>query len=320
MRLRRPCASRWLRRFWPGPLTLVLRRRADSGVSLLASGRPRHGGGPGPRAFGRADLLRATGRPIAAPSANRSGRVSPTEAAHVADEFGGSVALVLDDGRCPVGVESTVLDLTGAAPDLAAPRRRHVRGADRRCSGRSGFPMPIPARRNHQAMLASHYAPAYRSGWTRPTRVPGEALLAFGAACPSGLRGGAATSQPLRRPRRGGRQSVRDAAPSRPALLHRDRGDADPRARRSAARSTTACAAPPPRATADDKSASTTAQQRENIGAGPSEVGHQRAALLSAILFHAAYLSEEKFCEAITQCRSTSRTWPPKNLCASSRH
>ena len=65
--------------------------------------------------------MRETGRPIAAPSANRSGRVSPTEAAHVAEELGDHVALILDGGRTPVGLESTVLDLSGEAAVLLRP-------------------------------------------------------------------------------------------------------------------------------------------------------------------------------------------------------
>src|SRR5271170_828578 len=107
--------------FWPGPLTLVLPHRGDNGLSLLASAgldtvairAPAH---PVAQA-----LLRAAGRPIAAPSANRSGRVSPTEAAHVAAELGESVALILDGGRTPIGLESTVLDLSGETCALLRP-------------------------------------------------------------------------------------------------------------------------------------------------------------------------------------------------------
>src|SRR5262249_9979662 len=113
-----PPARHAAARFWPGPLTLVLPRRADSRLSLLASAgldpvairAPAH---PIAQA-----LLRETGRPIAAPSANRSGRVSPTEAAHVAEELGGDIALILDGGPTQVGLESTVLDLSGAVPAL----------------------------------------------------------------------------------------------------------------------------------------------------------------------------------------------------------
>ncbi len=108
-------------RFWPGPLTLVLRRRADSPVSLLAAAAldtlavrvPAH-----PAALA---LLREVGRPLAAPSANPSGRVSPTTAAHVLDGLAGRIAAVLDCGPCPVGVESTVLDATAEQPVLLRP-------------------------------------------------------------------------------------------------------------------------------------------------------------------------------------------------------
>src|SRR5205807_1892217 len=95
------------RRFWPGGLSLVLPRRGDSGLSLLASAgldtvalrAPAH---PVAQA-----LLRAVGKPIAAPSANRSGRTSPTTAPHVAAELGDRIAVILDGGACPVGIEST---------------------------------------------------------------------------------------------------------------------------------------------------------------------------------------------------------------------
>src|SRR5262252_5107144 len=114
-------AHRATARFWPGPLSLVLPRREGCGLSLLASAGldtvairvPDH---PVAQA-----LLRATGRPIAAPSANRSGRVSPTEAAHVAEELGDDVVLILDGGPTQVGLESTVLDLSGAVPALLRP-------------------------------------------------------------------------------------------------------------------------------------------------------------------------------------------------------
>src|ERR1700751_4215728 len=114
-------AHRAAAQFWPGPLTLVLPRQPSAGLSLLASAGldtvavrvPVH---PVAQA-----LLREAGRPIAAPSANRSGRVSPTEAAHVAEDLGDDVALILDGGPTPIGLESTVLDLSGAAPVLLRP-------------------------------------------------------------------------------------------------------------------------------------------------------------------------------------------------------
>jgi len=107
--------------FWPGPLTLVLRRAASCPVSLLASAGldtlavrvPSH-----PTAMA---LLAAARTPIAAPSANRSGRISPTAAMHVLSELEGRIAAVLDSGPCAVGVESTVLDLSGSTPVLLRP-------------------------------------------------------------------------------------------------------------------------------------------------------------------------------------------------------
>ena len=114
-------ADRLAARFWPGPLTLILRRRSRSGISELVSA----GGGTialraPAHALARA-LLQAAERPIAAPSANRSGRISPTTADHVRQSLGDRVDMILDGGACPVGVESTVLDLTGARPALLRP-------------------------------------------------------------------------------------------------------------------------------------------------------------------------------------------------------
>jgi L-threonylcarbamoyladenylate synthase len=112
-------AEELARRFWPGPLTVIVRR--GPGISALVSaGRetvavrcPSH---PGAQA-----LLRVFGGPIAAPSANRSGFTSPTTAAHVLAELGGRVPLILDGGPCAVGVESTVLDLTTPVPRVLRP-------------------------------------------------------------------------------------------------------------------------------------------------------------------------------------------------------
>jgi L-threonylcarbamoyladenylate synthase len=170
--------------FWPGPLTLVLRRRDGCGLALLASAgldtmairAPAH---PVAQA-----LLRAAGRPIAAPSANRSGRVSPTEAAHVADELGARVALILDDGRTPVGLESTVLDLSGEAPALLRPggvTLEELTELVGPISVRASGPLRSPG------MLASHYAPALPLRLEAGEARPGEALLAFGADPPPGF-------------------------------------------------------------------------------------------------------------------------------------
>lgn len=109
-----PLAARLATRFWPGPLTLVLAGHArvpsvtTAGLATVAVRVPDH-----PVASA---LLTAFGGPLAAPSANRSGRPSPTTAAHVATDLGDDLGVVLDGGPCPVGVESTVVDVRGTAP------------------------------------------------------------------------------------------------------------------------------------------------------------------------------------------------------------
>jgi L-threonylcarbamoyladenylate synthase len=172
-------ARKLAKAFWPGPLTLVLPRKAGAALSLLAAAGletlalrvPAH---PVARA-----LIRAAGRPLAAPSANRSGRVSPTTAQHVAAELGGRVALILDGGPCRVGVESTVLDLSGARAALLRPGGV-PREAIEALIGRVVLPRATATVRS-PGQLASHYAP------DRPLRLnarrvrAGEALLAFGA-------------------------------------------------------------------------------------------------------------------------------------------
>jgi L-threonylcarbamoyladenylate synthase len=173
-------------RFWPGPLSLVLPRRAASGLSLLASAgldtvalrAPSH-----PLAQ---RLLRAAGRPIAAPSANRSGRLSPTTAADAAAELGGRAALILDGGACPIGVESTVLDLSGPAPALLRPG-----GVTLEQLVELFGPIAMPAAGEDAprspGRLVSHYAPGLPVRLAATGARPGEALLAFGPAAPPGF-------------------------------------------------------------------------------------------------------------------------------------
>ncbi|MXW90790.1 MAG: threonylcarbamoyl-AMP synthase [Rhodospirillaceae bacterium] len=185
--------------FWPGALTLVLPRTPDAPVSRLVSAgldtvavrAPDH---PVAQA-----LMRAAGCPVAAPSANRSGRLSPTEAGHVAASLGGAADLILDGGPCPGGLESTVLSLTGEVPVLLRPglvSRDTIESAvgPVETAGPAlpgtlpGTPLESPG------MLAAHYAPR------APLRLEagaaqedGEALLAFGAAPTPGPASGVAS-------------------------------------------------------------------------------------------------------------------------------
>ena len=108
-------------RFWPGPLTLVLPRRSGCPVSLLASAGLETLAVRVPRQLVASRLLAAFGGPIAAPSANPSGRLSPTAASHVAAGLGSHLAMILDDGPTAIGLESTVVDLSRPAARLLRP-------------------------------------------------------------------------------------------------------------------------------------------------------------------------------------------------------
>lgn len=179
--------------FWPGPLTVVLPRRTDCALSRLVSAgldtaairAPSH-------PVGRA-LLAKSNLPIAAPSANRSGHLSPTHAEHAALSLPGPAAggpqLVLDAGPCGVGLESTVVDATGSKPVILRPggvtaeRIAAVTG-----SVAEADPADLDQPRS-PGMLARHYAP------TKPLRLmavdarPDEALLAFGPDAPAKAAG-----------------------------------------------------------------------------------------------------------------------------------
>jgi L-threonylcarbamoyladenylate synthase len=173
--------------YWPGPLTLVLPRRPDCRASLLVSAGLETVAVRVPAHPLAQTLLRATGRPIAAPSANRSGRLSPTTAAHVRAELGDAVSLILDGGPCRLGIESTVIDLAGAHPVLL----RHggvSREALEAILGPIGLAGPVDegAARHSPGQSASHYAPGLRVRPNALDRRAGEAFVAFGPV-PDGI-------------------------------------------------------------------------------------------------------------------------------------
>ena len=174
--------------FWPGPLTLVLPRRPECRVDLLAGAGLDTLAVRVPANPIALDLLRQVGRPVAAPSANRSGEVSPTTAGHVLEGLSGRIAAVLDGGPCPVGVESTVLDLTGAGPVLLRPGGVPAEALEA-LLGRLGRALPIAAAAATQSlrspgMMLSHYAPGLPVRLGAAEVAPDEALLAFGPALP----------------------------------------------------------------------------------------------------------------------------------------
>ena len=174
-------------RFWPGPLTLVLPRRAECRVDLLTGAGLDSLGIRVPAHPLARTLLAAVGRPVAAPSANPSGAVSPTAAAHVLEGLDGRIDAVLDGGACPVGVESTVLDLCGEWPALLRPGGVPAAAIEAVLGPlvRAGPPTGGAALRG-PGMLASHYAPALPLRLGAITARPDEALLGFGRRLPSG--------------------------------------------------------------------------------------------------------------------------------------
>jgi L-threonylcarbamoyladenylate synthase len=156
-------------KFWPGPLTLVLPLRRDAGIAaLVTAGLPtialRVPAHPAMRA-----LLVACGKPLAAPSANASGRISPTRAAHVRASLGGRIPLIVDGGATAHGLESTIVALTDGKLRLLRP-------------GPIDFGLELEAGATVEApgQLASHYAPARPLRLDATTARPGEWLVGFG--------------------------------------------------------------------------------------------------------------------------------------------
>jgi L-threonylcarbamoyladenylate synthase len=151
-----PLAQALADAFWPGPLTLVLPRSAavpdavTGGRDTVAVRVPDH-----PLAL---ELLRAFGGPVAAPSANRFGRPSPTRANDVRDELGDTVDVILDGGPCAIGVESTVLDLTSNPPQVLRPGGVSVEQIEAVIGPVDGASGPARA----PGMLEAHYAPGAR--------------------------------------------------------------------------------------------------------------------------------------------------------------
>jgi L-threonylcarbamoyladenylate synthase len=188
-----PAAERLAAAFWPGPLTLVLPKRSDcpvaelatAGLDTIAVRAPSH---PVAR-----DILAAVGRPLVAPSANRSGHVSPTTAQHALADLRGRVELIIDGGPTPMGLESTIVACLDAAV-LLRP------GALPRAQIERVVPLSEPAPATHEdavpvapGQLASHYAPRARLRLHAHDVQAGEALLAFGPVVAEGAEHAALT-------------------------------------------------------------------------------------------------------------------------------
>ncbi|MFN7055224.1 L-threonylcarbamoyladenylate synthase [Hyphomonas sp.] len=173
-----PLAGRLMAAFWPGPLTIVLPVApagtvcdlARAGLETVALRCPAH-------EWARA-LILAFGGPVVAPSANRSGHVSPTLAAHVAADLAGKVGLILDAGPCPVGIESTIVAVHGEIVTLlrsgAVPAGAIEAVIGGKLARESGGGISAPG------MLKSHYAPKARLRLNVPAPEAGEGFLGFG--------------------------------------------------------------------------------------------------------------------------------------------
>ncbi len=179
-------ADRLARLFWPGPLTLVLPVAAACRVSLLARAgldslavrAPAH---PVARV-----LIEAAGRPLAAPSANRSGHVSPTTADHVLADLDGRIDWILDAGPSRHGLESTIVACLSAGPTLLRPGPVPREAIEEALGRPLAGPPAAPAAANAPGQLASHYAPHARLRLEAVAVAPDEAALDFGGVLAGG--------------------------------------------------------------------------------------------------------------------------------------
>jgi L-threonylcarbamoyladenylate synthase len=211
---RDPRAALLIDRFWPGPLTLVLPKAEDvpdlatSGLPTVAVRMPSH-----PAALA---LIRAAGFPLAAPSANPFGRLSPTAAAHVQAHFTEGIELILDGGPCAVGVESTIVSLAGETPVLlragGVPRE-----AVEAAIGPLARGAPVAEKPQAPGQLAGHYAPRTPLAFAGGDPPPGKRLgyLGFRSA-PTGSGGDFAAAEIL-----SPAGDLREAAARLFACLHR---------------------------------------------------------------------------------------------------
>jgi L-threonylcarbamoyladenylate synthase len=162
---------------WPGPLTLVLPARAENGIAALATAGLASIAIRVPAHPAMQQLLRVSGKPLAAPSANASGTISPTRASHVLKSLAGRIPLIIDAGATQAGLESTIIALTDGVPRLLRPGP-----IDLGLILSSGSDIEAPGQ------LASHYAPTKPLRLSATSADEGEWLIGFGAmACHANL-------------------------------------------------------------------------------------------------------------------------------------
>ncbi len=174
-----PLSRRLAEAFWPGPLTLILPLRTESRVHALASAGLDTLGVRMPDGFSRKVIARF-GRPLAAPSANTSGKISPTTAAHVEADLGNKLKLILDDGPAEIGLESTILKVEDGKIRLLRPGGLDVADVEKLTGLSVERPATAGATIEAPGMLASHYAPGARVRLDATSVQAGEALIRFG--------------------------------------------------------------------------------------------------------------------------------------------
>ena len=180
-----PQAEQLAQAFWPGPLTFVVPRRADCGLSLLVSAGLDTVALRAPAHLLARDLLKRFGGPIAAPSANAAGEVSPTLAAHVAQSLGAKVDIILDGGACAVGLESTVIDLCGDRPALLRHGAVTLEQLETVLGRIDDATRPAEGQAPRSpGQLARHYAPSIPVRMNATEAAADEALLGFGPDTP----------------------------------------------------------------------------------------------------------------------------------------
>ncbi|TGP22897.1 threonylcarbamoyl-AMP synthase [Mesorhizobium sp. M1D.F.Ca.ET.184.01.1.1] len=179
-----PLSKKLAKAFWPGPLTLVLPQREENGIHPLVTAGLDTIALRMPKGFG-GELISRLGRPLAAPSANSSGRISATTAEAVAADLGGKIKLVVDGGATPVGLESTIVKIEDGELRLLRPGGIAAEDIEavvgmKMMRGAAGIEAP--------GMLASHYAPGASVRLNAEKIGEGEALLAFGRDRAEGWR------------------------------------------------------------------------------------------------------------------------------------
>ena len=188
-----PIAAALANAFWPGPLTLILQRSDDCPLAMLTTAGLDKVGVRVPAHRGAQTLLQAFGKPIAAPSANPSGRISPSTAKHVLDGLDGRLDLVLDGGSCEFGLESTIIDCTSEITRLLRPggiTRDALTAAlaAANCNPQIDIAEPLADHENPVApgQLASHYAPKAAVRLIAKTSTADEELIGFGTVSGAG--------------------------------------------------------------------------------------------------------------------------------------